>query len=869
MVAIFIKLVLLYRQGNTELKSLSNNRKEISMNTITLNQSWLLHEAPLNYGATDLQKVKSFDKEWMECQLPSDVRIPLMQYGKIKDPTLSDYCLDAEWVENRSWWFLKKFHLTTEDLRHDIAELKIDRLDTKSDIFVNGVYIGSHNDVHYPFLYNVLDHLQEGENELAIRVSTGLEDVTDEQMSEVNWATCTEYDNGGKYRGDRRRAFVRRPQYTVGWDWNPKVVTCGIGNVTLHCYCGIAIREVSVQVESIEDPALLNVMVNIENLDIIGTRECDLHIEISHDGKPVSEQIIKDQLLCSGYNYITSHVSVDDPKLWWPSGYGEQPLYDIRVYAVSDHQQEEWPVFAFGIRTVTLDLSKIDETNRKFTLIVNNTPVFAKGGDWIPADTIYSRVTDEKLDTLLNEAKEANFNFLRIWGGGLYEVDHFYDMCDRLGLMLWHDFMFACTTYPDHQEWFRNLVAKELDHQTKRLRNHACIALFCGTNENHWLFNKIDTPKWNIDITYNHQYGLYVPNVMAREAMQKNCPFIPYWNSSPYGGGLPNDDTIGDVHIWRNAFMSSDMEERIDLRAYDRVESKFVSEYGYVGPCCIESIRSYLDLKENEDIVREGRPWEMHLNVFEKETVYAGIERFYADHPEALSIEDYILYGGMVHNNVLGYSLEAIRFKENCSGGIFWMYNDAWGEVGWTIIDYFLRRKAGFYGVKRALAHQKLTMRNVNGELIIQGNNDTPCTKKFDAEFGYVSFDGSERKTRTLSIELAPRTRSYILKEKMPEFDSKKGSIVLIPEDKDLDPVMLFVLENRFLDYTSTPVQVSSRQQDTSTVLTISSPVYAHGVYIEGIYNCSDNYFDILPGEEKTIVVENPNADTLTVKQIR
>ncbi len=256
------------------------------MNTITLNQSWLLHEAPLNYGATDLQKVKSFDKEWMECQLPSDVRIPLMQYGKIKDPTLSDYCLDAEWVENRSWWFLKKFHLTTEDLRHDIAELKIDRLDTKSDIFVNGVYIGSHNDVHYPFLYNVLDHLQEGENELAIRVSTGLEDVTDEQMSEVNWATCTEYDNGGKYRGDRRRAFVRRPQYTVGWDWNPKVVTCGIGNVALHCYCGIAIREVSVQVESIEDPALLNVMVNIENLDIIGTRECDLHIEISHDGKP-------------------------------------------------------------------------------------------------------------------------------------------------------------------------------------------------------------------------------------------------------------------------------------------------------------------------------------------------------------------------------------------------------------------------------------------------------------------------------------------------------------------------------------------------------------------------------------------------------
>lgn len=197
------------------------------------------------------------------------------------------------------------------------------------------------------------------------------------------------------------------------------------------------------------------------------------------------------------------------------------------------------------------------------------------------------------------------------------------------------------------------------------------------------------------------------------------------------------------------------------------------------------------------------------------------------------------------------------------------MYNDAWGEVGWTIIDYFLRRKAGFYGVKRALAHQKLTIRNVNGELVIQGINDTPAGKKFNAEFGYVSFDGSERKTKTVSIDLAPRTRKYILKEKMPEFDSKKGSIVLIPEDKELDSAMLFVLENRFLEYASVPVSVIADQQGASTILTISSPSYAHGVYIEGNYICSDNYFDILPGEQKTIIVDNPKGEKLSVKQIR
>lgn len=839
------------------------------MKTISLNQDWFLHEAPLNYGVAEVQQVRQYQSEWMECELPSDVRMPLMKRGIIKDPTLSDYCLESEWVEKRSWWYMKKFSLTGQDLENDIIELKLDRIDTKSDIFINGVYIGAHNDVHYPFIYNVSGYLREGENELLVRVSTGLEDITEDQMSEINWAVCTEYDNGGKYRGDKRRAFVRRPQYTVGWDWNPRVVTCGIGNAELNCYSEIAVREVSVNVESIEGSALLNMLVNIENLDIIGTKECELCIEISYEGKAVFQEKLPGELLCSGYNYINKKIQIENPKLWWPSGYGEQPLYQISVWAVCGQHKEEWPAFQFGIRTLELDVSKIDEKNRNFTLLVNHVPVFAKGGDWIPADTIYARVTEEKLDTLLQEAKEANFNFLRIWGGGLYEVDHFYEMCDKLGLMLWHDFMFACTTYPDHQEWFRNLVARELDYQTKRLRNHACIGIFCGTNENHWLFNKVDTPKWNIDIIYNRQYGLYVPNVMAREAIQKNCPYIPYWNSSPYGGALPNDDSVGDVHIWRNAFMSDEMEERIDLRAYDRVESKFVSEYGYVGPCCIESIRRYLDLEENQEIIRRGRPWEMHLNVFEKETVYAGIERFYVDSPETLSIEDYILYGGMVHNNVLGYSLESIRFKENCSGGIFWMYNDAWGEVGWTIIDYFLKRKAGFYGVKRSLAHQKLTLRNVGGEIVIQGINDTPDVKSFRAEFGWVSFDGTVRNTKTIEIALSPRTRKYVYKETMPEYDYKKGSIVLIPEDKSVASEMLFVLENRLLEYVKTPVRVSMKQRGTSTVVTVSSPAYAHGVYVEGNYICSDNYFDILPGEEKTIIVENPKGEKLAVKQLR
>lgn len=836
-----------------------------------INNRWQLHEGSLSYQITDLGKVQSYKEGWFDLNLPSDVRMPLIENGIIKDPVKSDYCLEAEWVEKKSWWFRKTFQLETVDFDNDIIELVLERLDTKSDIYLNNVYLGSHNDVHFPFIKNVKDVLREGENELYVRVSTGLECITDENLSEIDWAVCTEYDNGGKYRGDKRRSFVRRPQYTVGWDWGPRVVTCGItGDVYLKGYHYIAIREVSAVTTDISSPASVNVSVNIENLDIIGTTTCDLHIEFSLNGEVVNNTVKSNVLLTSGYNYIDSVIKIENPELWWPNGYGSQPLYSVNIFAVCEDKIEKWPEFKYGIRTVTLDTSVIEGEDRKFTFVVNNVPVFAKGGDWIPNDSIYARTTDKKVHTLLLEAIEANFNCIRVWGGGLYETDYFYQLCDELGILLWHDFMFACTTYPDHQEWFRNLTFKEMDYQTKRLRNHACIGLFCGTNENHWLFNKIDTPKWNIDITYNHQYGLYIPNVVAKEVMRKNCPHIPYWNSSPYGGKLPNDDTVGDVHRWRDAFMSSKMEERIGLPAYDNIKSKFVSEYGYVGPCCIETMREYLDLAEDASIIRSGRPWEMHLNVFEKETVYAGIELHYTDHADQLSIEDYILYGGMVHSTVLGYSLEAIRFKDFCSGGIFWMYNDTWGEVGWTIIDYYLRRKTSFYGVKRALAHKKLSIRVLDGKLTVQGMNDGPEPLDFSAEYGYVSFDGNTRQTKTIQIHMDPHSRTYLFSENLPDYDYTKGTIVIIPDISDIDPVMLIKHENRKLDYTPSSINIIEQRQDgDNTTLTLTSSGYIHGVYVKGNFKCSDNYFDLLPGQKKTITVLNPSGEALTLNQVR
>ena len=842
------------------------------MKEICLNSSWRMHEAPLCWDESRLASVLALKEGWHSCELPVDIHMPLIEAGIIKEPIKADYWLECDWTEKRSWWFVKSFTVSAEDLSEemDIIELVLNGLDAEAAVFVNGQLVGQHHSVHYPFVCDVKEYLRAGENELAVRLTSGLEKVTDEQLSELNWAVCLEVNNGGLYRGDARRAFVRRPQYTVGWDWGPKVITCGItGDAVLRSYKNIAIRDASVITEEIGETAKLAVNINVEDLSLIGTKTCDITVQLL-DGETIcAESKLCDILLTSGPNYLTTGLTIQNPKLWWPAGYGDQPLYTVRIFAECDGGKDVYPEFQVGIRTIVLDTSRMEGENRKFEFIVNGLPVFCKGGDWIPNDSIYARVPEEKYHVLLSEAAEANFNMIRVWGGGLYERDIFYRLCDEKGILIWQDFMFACATYPDHRESFCDLIRKELDFQTKRLRNFPCMAIFCGTNECHWIFNEIDNPRWKIKMKYNHQFGLSLPNVLAKEAVRNNCPQIPYWNSSPYGGKLPNDDTVGDVHRWHDAFMSKNLEERLDIESFDNVQSKFVSEYGYVGPCCLKTTREYLDLKDGEEVKREGHVWQMHLNVFERGNIDAGIKRHYLDHPEELSIEDYILYGGMVHAFALGYSLEALRFKKSCFGAIFWMYNDAWGEAGWTVIDYYLRRKVPYYAVKRALAHQKLTIRRDGNDFVIQGVNDTPNPVTVSVEYGYLSFDGTVRELKNAELTLEPHSRAYLLREAIPDRDYKKGSIVVIPKNGSLDSVLLRTANLRDLIFATVPVRVETvERKEKSVIVTVFAPCYAHGVYVKGDYRCSDNYFDLLPGERKTIEVYDCR-ETPEIGQVR
>ncbi|MFD1403825.1 glycoside hydrolase family 2 protein [Robinsoniella peoriensis] len=844
------------------------------MNITKLNKSWVLHEAPFSWDRQYLADINKINEGWYKCDLPVDVRMPLIDAGVIKEPLEGDNSYESKWIEERSWWFQKHFSSADIGMENEVIELVLEGLDTNSDIFLNDQYIGSHQNVHYPFICEIKRFLVNGDNKLSVRLTSGLENISIKDLAEIDCAVTAESDFNDSDRGDHRRTMVRRPQYNIGWDWGPRLVSVGItGQAFVRAYNKIAIREVGIETKEIKKDgdgklALLNVMVNAENLNIVDTVDCDLEIVIRKDGKIAACKTIPDILLTSGTNYINQELEIQEAELWWPAGYGEQPLYQVEITARCADTNESWPVFNYGIRKISIDTPVLEDGTRNFKFIVNGQEIFCKGANWIPNDFIYARVTAEKYRTLLEEAVEANFNMIRIWGGGLYERELFYDLCDEKGILVWQDFMLACGAYPEQQAWFENEIRSEYAYQAKRLRTHSCIALFCGTNENHWIFSNPEfLDRWKIKPSYQNQYGLWIPNVLSKEVVWMNCPYIPYWNSSPYGGKNANDLDCGDAHLWSHGFVSNDIREALDLKSYDAIKTKFVSEYGVLGPCCLESIREYLG---DGDLDMNGKLWKSHTNVTMKDTLGKAIVQNYLPENHELTESEFILYGGLVQGDVYEYSLESFRFQEDCGGALFWMYNDAWGEVGWTVIDYYLRRKISYYGVKRAFAHKKFIIRQADDCILIRGINDTKEKLRCKVKFGYVSFDGKISDTREMVFEVPAGSRMQVLKEKLGDYDLECGSYMLYVYDDGIDHAMLYTCPNSRLKYAKSPVEVMEEKvigNDKKLVLRAGG--YVCGVYIAGNYKCSDNYFNMLPGEERTIIVQDAGNTELEIKSIR
>lgn len=821
------------------------------MKNINLKGIWQLRHEPLSSSADRFKRISKLKSNWIETPVPGDIRQGLLDEGLIKEPSTGLNSFEDNWVEQRSWWLKKTFIASREMLKSDLVELVLDGLDSNASIFLNNTCIGHHNTTFRPFVAPINEYLTTSENILMIRLTHNLNEIEGydrtvlDQLFEI---ASKGVGSDDPHRNEPRRILMRKPQYSWGWDWAPRTASCGItGGAEIRVINKAAIRNIKVSPSKNKRNAKLDITLELEWLDQFKAGKGEVLLTLFDPDNRQISSVRRKQLLQSGLNFIDISIDVKNARLWWPSGLGKQDRYKIKAELFCGRKRLHSKELKYGIRFIKLD------TDNTFCISVNGKSIFAKGANWVPADTLYGRVSDDRVRKLVEEARFAGFNMLRVWGGGLYERDAFYEACEENGIAVWHDFMFACAAYPDHIEEFRNEIIREAQYQTQRLQNRCCIVLWCGSNE--CLMFQMPGRK------NETQCGKYIWGHILPKAVRENCPSTPYWHSSPYGTGdnykCSDSSSVGDCHYWKPAMMNPDMKKRISPEVYDNCQSMFVSEFGYPGPCSLESTLEYLG---QPDIDRNSKVWRHHFNYFARKSIEAGIIKHYlAAGP--ISNDQYLQLGGMVQGLMYGYSLDSLRASENCSGALFWMYNDCWGEIGWSIIDYYLRRKISWYYVKRAFSPRRLILRNRGDKINVVFSNHSNKVFKGTLEYGYVTLDGEYLSKKRIAIHSNPLETSVAVKFSKDNHNSRKGVwFSRFVNDQTIHPGICKAAEPAKLQLKRPQLKwkVKALANDRYS-LSIESDVFAHAVVLSlpeaAIFD--DNYFDLLPNRPQKIYLRS------------
>ncbi len=829
------------------------------MKTKKLTDNWLLRDEMLFCGPDQAGFVERKAEGWMEVpSLPCDVHMALLAHGRIEEPLEGLGTEACEWVERRSWWFRKTFVMEEADLAHSGAELFIEILDIHADIFLNGVFLGHHPSAFYPFRKDVLPYLKEGENTLLVRLTCGLDEVDPKELEPIRDFISCEWRRRRPDRGEEKRVMLRKPQYEFGWDMTPRLATCAIaGDVRIDLLDAVVVRDVRFEtLDLTEEGAKILAEATVECRENDGP-DCAVTFSLAKDGKVVHTET-KENILQIGDNYIDFSFTLADPDLWWPNGYGDQPLYTASVAAVSERGVRDEKSITTGIRTVKLDTSKTESGERQYAFVINGKKIYCKGMVLIHTDCIYARTPDALYEKLLTAAKDARFNMIRLWSGGFcFARDLVYEFCDKNGILIQQNFGFECSTYPDHLEWFCDLVRSEAVYQMRRLRSHPSIALWCAAGE------CIDFGKGYLGRNiYDHTHpaihpgGTVLWGKVLPEAHRANIASVPYQCGTPFGG---------DSHIY--PFLNIDpayQQTRISFEVIDTLDAKFLVEGGIMGPPSKDVLVRCLG--GAEDTPYDSKVFVHHRNTFERDAVRDGIYRHYTGEKE-LTIDEYCRLGGLFQSSLFEYEADHFRSIEKCSGCVMWCFSDGFGEVGFSAMDHYGDPKPAYYALKRAFSATRLIVKRCEGKAVIYGSNDTEKARTVRVTAGYVTFGGAYGPAETFEAEIPAFTKLMELGSISTEgLDLTAGTVYAKSEDADIWTAVMHTGDFRTLRMPKkAALAVSDAVRENGTLsFTVTADVYAHGVSfgLPASYVHSDLFFDLLPGERRRITVWGAEALT-------
>jgi beta-mannosidase len=782
--------------------------------------------------------------DFMRAVVPGSNYTDLLRVGAIKDPFygVNEKDADVVGVCLKDWEDVRDFEVDDAVLKSDNVELVCNSLDTLADVFVNGERVVSSKNMFKRHTANVKPFLKAGKNEVRAVF-----------YSPVNYVRSEREKNKLMMSFDAMAPaqYLRKAQYHFGWDWGPQLPPSGIaGDIYIRSYNKVRIESVAVNQIHEADYVALDIKTSLK---ITGeTGKLTVEIELI---TPSGETFIYDSDIIG--NSAETTVNIKNPVLWQPNGLLDretQPLYRVSVYVKSGISVLDSADYNIGLRTIELDVSA-SEWGRNFAFKVNGRRIFAKGANWIPADSFTERVTYDKIDGLIKNMRDANMNMVRVWGGGYYESDDFYSICDKYGILVWQDCCFACQPYPLTNEDFVAEIEEEIYQNIERIRHHASLALYCGNNELEQM-----AIGWRLDKKLRAATEKFFYQTLP-DWIRKKDATTSYWASSPSGGeplkGV-NSEAVGDTHLWRVWHGLS------PYTYYRKVYTNFCAEFGMQSLPTMNTVRKFA---KPEDCSLDSAVMKNH----QKNMAGNSLMKYYlvSDFRSPKHFEDFVYLTQIVQAECMREPTEHWRRNPGrCNGALYWQFNDCWPVSSWSSIDYYGNFKALHYAAKEFNKPLTLSVENSKSDMTLYVVNET--TENFSGfiEWRAESFFGEVLGGGKFEAEVGENTSAKIASVDFKVLLKTRGKdCVFVAELLGRDggiiarKTALFGKEKN-LNLPKSDIKIDVKAVGEAARITLLSKSYARrvGIEIEGITKpFSDNFFDMTAGEERAVTVETPS----------
>ena len=809
------------------------------MKTIDLCGIWKIKGASSDRGG---QADWPADTRWMptyDAVVPGSVQ-EAMEFIT-GDVHLGHNVYNARFIEEQWWLYTRTFTIPEGAIAEgDRVRLVFEGLDLNAVIWVNGREVGRHDNFYVPCRLDVTDAVKPGENTVVVKLDSGIYSYYEKPTKDY---FCNETSK------QLRRMYARKPQSAYEWDWSPRLLNVGIFKPCRIEIAPFFVNEASVFHDLNDDYSEATIRIR-QFLAVTGTKNVRVEAKIAETGEGgVFEGAL------SGNACAPITFRMEKPKLWQPRNHGEPFRYSL-VLTVTDLDSGavlSETVKKIGLRKVVIDQSFRPAGGRYFRLIINGNKLFAKGGNMIPADIIFSKLDRATYETIIDRAFEDNFNALRVWGGGVYESDDFYDLCDEKGMVVWQDLVAACATYPATDRAFFDNYRNEVIYELRRLSQYASLVIYAGNNEIDQMM--INTPIQHF-YTDASLYYFTVPVLFHNEG--DNHYYQPSSPCSPDGIN-PCDFSVGDQHPWAIGFSDRDYFK------YRTFDCRFPNEGGILGPTSLPNMKAALSegqeylhsfdfkLHDNSIADRDCNAPERLLN--EKLGIDIGIH--------GMSLEDYVFYGGFLQGEGLTEYILNFRTRmcDTTCSAIFWMYNDCWPATrSWTTVDYLRNRTPSFWPVKRSFAPVTVNIVKTAEGYEVWGVNEYLTEKPAHLVYGAGYGDGTDLTVTETDLILPANTSACLAK-----FTADEGKIPFAELKAEGEPIA----RRRFVDKPYNTVGLKKcdiRVEKNGDTATYTADSFVFGVCLDlngEDAGLSDNYFDLYPGRPYTVTLGKQSGDVL------